>query len=256
MLIRRDGEVVQYVPFGARAWHAGASSWHGRPACNDFSIGIELEGTDDDALRRMPSTRRWPALIRAACAAYPTLSRERVVGHSDIAPGRKSDPGAAFDWERLRGLARLRYRQALGPRSRRHSASLPPSLARQHARHHEQQVGEAIEVAQRVGADRLAACASAQQRRSARRQTARAKWQAAAALPPPGSTNSFSGGSSALSASSTCFQPLDLRRADATLPGMASSPPRSNRSCWISIRQLRDRRRQSRDAPAARRARS
>lgn len=102
VLIRRDGEVVQYVPFGARAWHAGASSYAGRPACNDFSIGIELEGTDETPY----ADAQYAALagvIRAACAALPTLSRERVVGHSDVAPGRKSDPGAAFDWERLRG---------------------------------------------------------------------------------------------------------------------------------------------------------
>jgi AmpD protein len=102
VLIRRDGEVVQYVPFGARAWHAGASSYAGRPACNDFSIGIELEGTDETPY----ADAQYAALagvIRAACAALPTLSRERVVGHSDVAPGRKSDPGTAFDWERLRG---------------------------------------------------------------------------------------------------------------------------------------------------------
>jgi AmpD protein len=102
-LIRRGGEVVQYVPLGARAWHAGVSSWAGRPACNDFSIGIELEGTDDT-----PYTESQYAvlagLVRSACAAYPTLERQRVVGHSDVAPGRKSDPGAAFDWPRLRGL--------------------------------------------------------------------------------------------------------------------------------------------------------
>ena len=102
-LVSRDGLVTQYVPCGARAWHAGASSYAGRSACNDFSIGIELEGADDtpytDAQYRVLA-----ALIRAACAAYPTLSRERVVGHSDVAPGRKSDPGAAFDWSRLRGL--------------------------------------------------------------------------------------------------------------------------------------------------------
>jgi len=103
VLIRRDGEVVQYVPFGARAWHAGVSSYAGRRACNDFSVGIELEGADE-----VPYTDAQYAVlagvIRAACAAYPLLSRERVVGHSDVAPGRKTDPGAAFDWPRLRGL--------------------------------------------------------------------------------------------------------------------------------------------------------
>jgi N-acetyl-anhydromuramoyl-L-alanine amidase len=103
VLIRRDGEVVQYVPFGARAWHAGVSSYAGRSACNDFSIGIELEGTDEVPY----ADAQYAALagvIRATCAAFPTLSRERIVGHSDVAPGRKTDPGAAFDWARLRGL--------------------------------------------------------------------------------------------------------------------------------------------------------
>jgi N-acetyl-anhydromuramoyl-L-alanine amidase len=102
VLIGRAGVVTQYVPFEARAWHAGVSSYQGRPACNDFSIGIELEGTDDlpyaEAQYRITA-----ALLAALCGSYPTLSRERIVGHSDIAPGRKTDPGAAFDWRRLRG---------------------------------------------------------------------------------------------------------------------------------------------------------
>jgi AmpD protein len=105
-LIRRDGSIRQYVPFGARAWHAGRSSWHGRNACNDFSIGIELEGTDE-----MPYAdaqyAALAALIGALCLAYPSLGVERVVGHSDIAPDRKSDPGLAFDWPRLRALQRM-----------------------------------------------------------------------------------------------------------------------------------------------------
>jgi N-acetyl-anhydromuramoyl-L-alanine amidase len=100
ILIRRSGEIVQYVPFPLRAWHAGASQYRGRSACNDFSVGIELEGTDDAAYADVQYARL-AAVIRALLAAYPTLSRERLVGHSDIAPGRKSDPGAAFDWERL-----------------------------------------------------------------------------------------------------------------------------------------------------------
>ena len=102
-VIRRGGEISQYVPFGARAWHAGESSYQGRAACNDYSVGIELEGTDllayTDA--QYDSLAR---LIRALCAAYPSLSTERLVGHSDIAPGRKTDPGAAFDWPRLRAM--------------------------------------------------------------------------------------------------------------------------------------------------------
>jgi AmpD protein len=102
-LVRRDGAVLQFVPFGLRAWHAGQSSWQGRSACNDFSIGIELEGSDDSAYEP-EQYQALGALVPALCAAYPTLARERVVGHSDIAPGRKRDPGAAFDWERLRAL--------------------------------------------------------------------------------------------------------------------------------------------------------
>lgn len=104
-LIRRDARIVQYVPFGERAWHAGLSEYQGRPACNDFSIGIELEGAD-----LIPYTEaQYPclaALIRALLAAYPTLSRERIVGHGDVAPGRKTDPWPVFDWERLRQLLR------------------------------------------------------------------------------------------------------------------------------------------------------
>lgn len=101
VLIRRSGELVQYVPFGARAWHAGASEYCGRTECNDFSIGIELEGVDD----RPYEDAQYASLtsvIGALRAAYPTLSREDIVGHSDIAPGRKTDPGPAFDWARLR----------------------------------------------------------------------------------------------------------------------------------------------------------
>jgi N-acetyl-anhydromuramoyl-L-alanine amidase len=103
LLIRRDGQVVQFVPFGARAWHAGVSDWCGREACNDFSIGIELEGTDD-APYEPAQYQRLAGLIIALCRAYPALSTERVVGHSDIAPGRKTDPGESFDWPLLRRL--------------------------------------------------------------------------------------------------------------------------------------------------------
>ena len=103
VLIRRDGEPVQFVPFGQRAWHAGASSWQGRPACNDFSVGVEMEGTDA-GVYESAQYAALSALITALCAAYPTLARERVVGHSDIAPGRKSDPGPAFEWPLLKEL--------------------------------------------------------------------------------------------------------------------------------------------------------
>jgi len=103
--IRRDGTLVQFVACAQRAWHAGASSWRGRAQCNDFSIGIELEGTDDvryTAAQYQALTR----LIRALRRRYPI---EAIVGHSDIAPGRKTDPGSAFDWSRLhRSVAGLR----------------------------------------------------------------------------------------------------------------------------------------------------
>ena len=102
-LIRRTGEIVQYVPFDRRAWHAGASQYQGRSTCNDFSIGIELEGTDDQAYEEV-QYERLAALIETLLAAYPSLSRDRIAGHSEVAPGRKTDPGPAFDWARLRGL--------------------------------------------------------------------------------------------------------------------------------------------------------
>jgi AmpD protein len=105
LLVRRDGGVVQYVPLQRRAWHAGVSSYLGREKCNDFSIGIELEGTDDH-----PYTPAQYAvlsrLIVALCAAYPQLSLARLIGHSDIAPGRKTDPGPSFDWPRLNAMVR------------------------------------------------------------------------------------------------------------------------------------------------------
>jgi len=101
--IRRDGTITQYVKFTERAWHAGPSSYNGREACNDFSIGVELEGTDTlayDALQYQALADAMAAL----CAAYPRLSPARLVGHSDIAPGRKTDPGPAFDWPYARRL--------------------------------------------------------------------------------------------------------------------------------------------------------
>jgi N-acetyl-anhydromuramoyl-L-alanine amidase len=97
--IRRDGSLVQFVPCARRAWHAGASSWRGREHCNDFSIGIELEGTDDLPYCS-PQYKTLASLIEALRRRYPAL--RDVVGHSDVAPGRKTDPGRAFDWPRLR----------------------------------------------------------------------------------------------------------------------------------------------------------
>jgi N-acetyl-anhydromuramoyl-L-alanine amidase len=102
-LIRRDGQIVQYVPFGERAWHAGQSAYRGRSACNDFSIGVELEGTDD-----VPYTdAQYQALVALSVAllvAYPSLSAQAIAGHSDVSPGRKTDPGPSFDWARFREL--------------------------------------------------------------------------------------------------------------------------------------------------------
>jgi|SRR5262245_50380309 len=96
-LVRRDGEVVQFVPVERRAWHAGASSWRGRGRCNDFSVGIELEGTDDSPFEEV-QYRELARLIRELQSALPIRD---VAGHSEIAPGRKTDPGARFDWPRL-----------------------------------------------------------------------------------------------------------------------------------------------------------
>ena len=103
VLVRRTGELVQYVPLHLRAWHAGTSQFEGRERCNDFSIGIELEG--GDTIPYEPAQYRALArLIVGLCAAYPSLAVERVTGHEHIAPGRKTDPGPSFDWPRLRAL--------------------------------------------------------------------------------------------------------------------------------------------------------
>lgn len=104
LFIRRDGEVVQFVPLHRRAWHAGASCWEGRERCNDYSIGIELEGADDSAYEEA-QYQALTSLLACLQSAYPALSSHRVVGHSDVAPGRKTDPGPAFDWGRLPGAA-------------------------------------------------------------------------------------------------------------------------------------------------------
>ena len=99
-LVRRDGALVQFVPCGMRAWHAGVSRWQGRKRCNDFSVGIELEGTDT-----LPySGAQYAILARLLKALYRRYGIRHVVGHSDIAPGRKTDPGPAFDWSRLARL--------------------------------------------------------------------------------------------------------------------------------------------------------
>jgi AmpD protein len=103
LLVRRDGELVQYVPFSQRAWHAGASCYRGRGACNDFAIGIELEGEDEVPYEQI-QYQVLAGLIRLLRAHFPDIDADDIVGHSDIAPGRKSDPGPAFDWLRLRTL--------------------------------------------------------------------------------------------------------------------------------------------------------
>jgi AmpD protein len=100
LLISRMGKVTQFVPFHERAWHAGVSSFEGREGCNDFSVGIELEGTDDIPYEKI-QYQTLAAVLQALLAAYPAIRRERVVGHSDIAPDRKTDPGASFDWAHL-----------------------------------------------------------------------------------------------------------------------------------------------------------
>jgi AmpD protein len=104
-LIRRDGEVIQFVPFHRRAWHAGQSCFEGRERCNDFSVGIELEGTDEGDYEAV-QYERLALLVGALGDAYPTLAGAPVVGHSDIAPGRKTDPGPGFDWARLHAVLR------------------------------------------------------------------------------------------------------------------------------------------------------
>lgn len=96
-LIRRDGRLIQFVSTDQRAWHAGVSSWRGRDRCNDFSVGIELEGCDDRPFTRIQYVRL-NRLIRALRRAYPI---REIAGHSDVAPGRKTDPGPCFDWTRL-----------------------------------------------------------------------------------------------------------------------------------------------------------
>ena len=99
-VIARDGVITQYVPFTMRAWHAGVSCFGGRERCNDFAIGIELEGCDDIPYTA-PQYRSLGRLCDVLMRRWPAITRERVVGHSDIAPGRKTDPGPAFDWSRL-----------------------------------------------------------------------------------------------------------------------------------------------------------
>jgi AmpD protein len=129
VLIDRSGKLTQYVPFQQRAWHAGRSSYRGRDACNDFSVGVELEGTDD---RRYTAKqyRALASLIVALRAAYPSLNGADVVGHSDVAPGRKTDPGPAFDWDKLRdALAERERASARGAKASRSRRRVAPASA-------------------------------------------------------------------------------------------------------------------------------
>lgn len=100
LLIRRDGELVQFVPFHRRAWHAGESCYRQRGSCNDFSIGIELEGVDDCPYADIQYTAL-AQVVDGLLNTYPRLAAQHIVGHCDIAPQRKSDPGPAFDWGRF-----------------------------------------------------------------------------------------------------------------------------------------------------------
>jgi AmpD protein len=124
LLIRRDGELIQFVACAKRAWHAGESRWKGRARCNDFSIGVELEGTGE-----LPYTdaqyAALAAVTRALQARYPIAD---IAGHSDIAPGRKTDPGPSFDWARYRALLRKAATRKKRPTRKR--AAKRPSRAR------------------------------------------------------------------------------------------------------------------------------
>lgn len=100
-LIRRDGGIVQFVPCNKRAWHAGASLWRGRSACNDFSLGVEMEGSDSVPF----SDQQYAALIRLTRRLQRAYPIRDIVGHADIAPGRKTDPGPCFDWPRYLAAA-------------------------------------------------------------------------------------------------------------------------------------------------------
>ena len=99
VLIKRNGEVIQFVPFNKRAWHAGVSSYKGKNNCNNFSIGIELEGSDDDIFEDI-QYEQLSLITSLIIAEYDLITKDNIKGHSDIAPERKTDPGVLFDWDR------------------------------------------------------------------------------------------------------------------------------------------------------------
>lgn len=107
IMIDRRGNVTQYVPFNKRAWHAGQSTYGGREKCNDFSIGIELEGTESTAYTEI-QYKQLATTTEALIRHYPGLSEKRITGHCDIAPGRKLDPGDSFDWNNFSKLLRTK----------------------------------------------------------------------------------------------------------------------------------------------------
>ena len=99
VLIKRNGEIIQFVPFNKRAWHAGVSSYKGKNNCNDFSIGIELEGSDDDIFEDI-QYEKLSLITSLLITEYDLITKDNIKGHSDIAPERKTDPGVLFDWDR------------------------------------------------------------------------------------------------------------------------------------------------------------
>ena len=99
VLIKRNGEVIQFVPFNKRAWHAGVSSYKGKNDCNNFSIGIELEGSDDDIFEDI-QYKKLSLITSLLITEYDLITKDNIKGHSDIAPERKTDPGVLFDWDR------------------------------------------------------------------------------------------------------------------------------------------------------------
>ena len=192
VLIRRDGELVQYVPFNERAWHAGRSAWQGRERLQRLSRSASsCEGTDEVPYDDRAVRRAARSCCRCCSTPIPRSRASASSATSDVAPGRKTDPGASFDWPQLRAAlsgaprASLSAYFAAAVVAPEHFAAV--LVARQHARDHEQQVGQAVEVAAALpGCTALLRRASVHTRRSARRTMVRARWQAAAAGPAAG----------------------------------------------------------------------